>query len=516
VIDRRRALKALVAVGGAALPVPRLARAAEESLADDPFALGVASGFPTDQSVVLWTRLAPRPLQPMGSLPPVSFPVRWELAVEEAMTRVIARGTTRADAAWSHSAHVEVHGLMPAREYWYRFFAAGHASPVGRTRTMPAVADAVAQLDMATVCCQNYEQGHYAAYGHIVADAPDLVLHLGDYIYEYGINPTAVRQHNSPEIQTLADYRARYALYKSDPQLQAAHAAAPWLVTWDDHEVENDYAGLTSLDEDEDPALFLARRTAAYRAYFENMPLPPAAAPHGTKMRIYTRRSYGGLAAFHILDQRQFRSPKACMKDYEADAPPELLNCESIYASGRTMLGAAQERWLETQLATAQTRWNFIVQGTMVANVDERAGPGRRYSNDNWSSYRAARDRLVDALRRTRATNPVVLTGDVHAFVVGHVTQWADQPDSPVVAPEFVTTGVSSSSRPQRLMDQWMHKNPNLVLCAGETRGYLRLRLKPEQLEADLIAIDDARDPASGRRILRRYVVESGHPAILG
>jgi len=515
VIDRRRALQALVALGLAGAPLPRLARAGDVTLREDPFRLGIASGFPTSASVVLWTRLAPQPLQPAGGMPPLSYPVQWELATDEAMTRVVARGSTRADAAWSHSVHVLVQGLQPARDYWYRFTAAGHRSPVGRTRTMPAAGAPVPQLDFAVVCCQNYEHGHYAAYRHIARDAPDLLLHLGDYIYEYGIGGNVVRPHNAEEIRTLADYRARYALYKTDAQLQAAHAVAPWLATWDDHEVENDYAGLTSLDDSEDPAVFLARRTAAYRAYFENLPLPPQAAPRGTAMPLYTRRDCGGLAAFHVLDQRQYRSPKACMKDYEPDAPPELLNCESIYATDRTMLGTAQERWLAQGLATARTRWNFLVQGTMVSNVDERAGPGRRYSNDNWNSYRAARDRLVDSLQQSQAANPVVLTGDVHAFVVGRVTQWADQPESRTVAPEFVVTSVSSNPRPQRLMDDWQRGNPNLTLCAGEKRGYLRMRLTDRRLQADLVALDDARDPQSGRYLLKTYTVEAGRPDIL-
>jgi alkaline phosphatase D len=515
-IDRRRALQALAAVGLAGTVLPRLARAGDATLGEYPFRLGIASGFPTPTSVILWTRLAPEPLQPAGGMPPLSYPVQWALAADEAMTRIVAHGSARADAGASHSVHVEVPGLQPARDYWYCFTAAGHRSPVGRTRTMPAAGAAVAQLSFAVVCCQNYEQGHYAAYRHIVSDAPDLIVHLGDYIYEYGSGRNVVRPHNSEEIRTLADYRARYALYKTDPQLQAAHAAAPWLATWDDHEVENDYAGLTSLDDSEDPADFLARRTAAYRAYFENMPLPPQAAPRGTAMPLYTRRSYGSLAAFHVLDQRQYRSPKACMKDYEPDSPPELLNCESIYASKRTMLGSAQERWLAGGLASAQTRWNFLVQGTMVANVDERAGPGRRYSNDNWNSYRAARDRLVMALQQTRAANPVILTGDVHAFVVGRVTEWADQPDSRTVAPEFVATSVSSNPRPQRLMDEWQRENPNLALCVGERRGYLRMQLHADRLQADLVALKDAREPQSGRYVLKTFAVEAGRPDILG
>ena len=515
-IDRRRALQTLVAAGVMGAPLPRLARAAAALLVEDPFRLGIASGFPTSTSVILWTRLAPQPLQPAGGMPPLSYSVQWELAANEAMTQIVARGSARADAAWAHSVHVEVRGLQPARDYWYRFTSAGHRSGVGRTRTMPDVGAEVAQLDMAAVCCQNYETGHYAAYRHIVSDAPDLILHLGDYIYEYGIGRNAVRQHNSEEIHSLDEYRARYALYKTDPQLQAAHAVAPWLATWDDHEVENDYAGLTSADDGVDPIVFFARRAAAYRAYFENMPLPPQAAPHGGVMSIHARRLCGGLAAFHVLDQRQYRSPKACMKDYERNEPPELLNCESIYRGDRTMLGAAQERWLAQGLATAQTRWNLLVQGTIVSNVDERPGPGRRYSNDNWNSYRAARDRLVATLQETRAANPVILTGDVHAFVVGKVTEWAEQPESRTIAPEFVASAVSSSTRPQRLMDDWKRENANLVLCVGEKRGYLKLKVTADRFEADLVALDDVRDPQSGRYLLRTFTVEAGRPEILG
>ncbi|MEN9704163.1 MAG: hypothetical protein RLZZ393_42 [Pseudomonadota bacterium] len=493
----------------------RLARAAENRLTDDPFRLGLASGFPTAGSVVLWTRLAPRPLDPDAGMPPRDFTVGWEIALDERMAKVVARGSVRAAAAWSHSVHVEARGLQPARDYWYRFTAAGHQSPIGRTRTLPAAAAVAGKLDFAVVCCQNYEHGHYAGYGHIVGDAPDLVLHLGDYIYEYGVNERAIRRHNSPEIRTLSDYRARYALYHGDPQLQAAHAIAPWLLTWDDHEVENDYAGVNSNDDEEDPAAFIARRTAAYRAYFENLPLPPSAAPRGTAVGLHARRQWGSLANFHVLDQRQYRSPKACMKDYPAEEPPALLNCEAMYASDRTMLGLAQERWLDRNLAASSTDWNILVQGTMVSTVDEQPGSARRYSNDNWGTYRAARDRLVASLEASRARNPVVLTGDVHAFVVGQVTQDAEDPSSAAIAPEFVATSLTSNSRPQRLMQQWLRDNANLRYAAGETRGYLKCALSAQALSVELMAIDEVKDPQSGRHLLKRYTVEAGSPAIL-
>ena len=465
---------------------------------------------------MLWTRLALRPLEPGAGMSPQDVVVHWELATDEAMTRVVARGSERTGPALSHSVHAVARGLLPDRHYWYRFTAGGQRSPVGRTRTMPAAGTAAGQLDFAVVCCQNYEQGHYAAYGHILRDAPDLVLHLGDYIYEYGINENALRRHNSAQIHTLDEYRARYALYHTDPQLQAAHAIAPWLVTWDDHEVENDYAGRASLDEDVDPAVFLARRTAAYRAYYENLPLPPTAAPRGSEVALYTGRSWGGLANFHVLDQRQYRSPKNCTKDYPENEPPSLINCDAMYARERTMLGIAQERWLDARLAASRGGWNLLVQGTMVSAVDEQPGPSRRYSNDNWGTYRAARDRLVASIERSPASNTVVFTGDVHAFVVGHVTRDAENAASPAIAPEFVVSSVSSGTRPQRLMDQWLKDNANLAFAKGETRGYLKCRLSPRELVVDLVGIDDVKDPASGRHLVKRYAVEAGSPALLG
>ncbi|MEY4762203.1 MAG: hypothetical protein RLZZ200_2059 [Pseudomonadota bacterium] len=466
--------------------------------------------------MVLWTRLALRPLEPGAGLAPRELTVHWELAADEAMTRIVARGSERTGPALSHSVHAMPRGLRPGAEYFYRFTAGGQRSPVGRTRTMPAAGALSQKLDFAVVCCQNYEQGHYAAYGHVVRDAPDLVLHLGDYIYEYGINDDAIRRHNSAQIHKLDEYRARYALYHTDRQLQAAHAVAPWLCTWDDHEVENDYAGVTSLDADADPAVFLARRTAAYRAYYENMPLPPTAAPRGSEVALHAGRSWGGLAELHVLDQRQYRSPKTCMKDFPEGEPPSLLNCDALYAQERTMLGAAQERWLDRRLAGSRATWNLFVQGTMVSAVDEQPGPSRRYSNDNWGTYRAARDRLVASLERSRTGNPVILTGDVHAFVAGHVTRDAEDAQSPAIAPEFVVSSVSSGTRPQRLMDQWLKDNANLRFARGDTRGYLSCRLSSRELVVDLVGMNDVRDPASDRHLVKRFTVEAGSPALLG
>ncbi|HSC05549.1 MAG TPA: alkaline phosphatase D family protein, partial [Steroidobacteraceae bacterium] len=274
----------------------------------DPFSLGVASGYPSAEGMVLWTRLAPDPLAPDGGMPPSAVPVTWEVSRDEQFHGVASRGVAYAEPDWAHSVHVEVQGLEPAREYWYRFSAGGARSRVGRTHTAPASGARVERLRVAVASCQQYEHGYYAAYRHIVADDPDLIVHVGDYIYELTWGKDLVRHHGSGECYTLADYRARYALYRSDPDLAAAHAACPWLLTWDDHEVDNDYAGDSS-EEADDPELFHARRAAAYRAYYEHMPLPRRAAPAGAAMRLYTSLPFGNLLNLHLLDERQYRSP---------------------------------------------------------------------------------------------------------------------------------------------------------------------------------------------------------------
>jgi alkaline phosphatase D len=215
-----------------------------------------------------------------------------------------------------------------------------------------------------------------------------------------------------------------------------------------------------------------------------------------------------------MLDQRQYRSPKACMKDYEPDRPPELLNCDALFRADRTMLGSAQEQWLGRQLKGSHAHWTLLAQGTIVSHVDEQPGAGRRYSNDNWNGFPAARDRLIRTLQATPTRNPVILTGDVHAFVVGQLTVKPAQPESAALAPEFVASAISSGVRPQRLMDAWRRENPNLSLCEGDRRGYLRLKLTPKRLQVDLMAITDVRDPDSAQTLFKSLVVEAGRPDV--
>jgi alkaline phosphatase D len=508
---RRAALAHLAAVGALALTPARLLRAADASIfKDDPFTLGVASGYPTPDSVVLWTRLARQPLAPGGGMGPDVIPVDWEIAADENFRRVVQRGTAYAEPDWAHAVHVEPVGLEPATHYWYRFTVGGQRSAAGRTRTAPAAGADVDRLRLALASCQQYEHGYYVAYRHMLEDDLDLVLHVGDYIYENSWGDQLVRHHGAPECYTLEDYRARYALYRGDRDLQAAHAACPWMVTWDDHEVDNDYANDVS-EENDDPALFLARRAVAYKAYYEHMPLPRRAVPFGPNLRLYCAQSFGGLADVVMLDERQYRSPQACPRPGRSGGN-RVSDCAELFDSQRTKLGARQEQWLAARLAASKARWNLLAQGTVVARIDEQPGPGERFWTDAWNGYPAARERLLDTLVTTRAANPVVLSGDIHAFLVANLNQRPADFASPIVASEFTTTSITSRGVSQKAVDERLSENPNLLLASSQYRGYLRLDLRAERLEADLVAMQTVERPDAGRSLLAKFVVEAGRP----
>ncbi|MGH7962928.1 MAG: alkaline phosphatase D family protein [Candidatus Binatia bacterium] len=292
------------------LVVPRSAFAQSSLLY--PFTLGVASGDPLQDSVVLWTRLAPNPQEPGGGMSNQDVLVHWEVADDEQFRRVVREGEALAEPEDAHSVHVDVRGLSPARTYWYRFHAGGEMSSVGRTRTAPRRGAPLERFRFAFASCQDFEDGFYTAYQHLVQEEVDVVVFLGDYIYEDAPEPGSgnVRDHTGAgEPVTLEGYRIRYALYRSDPLLQAAHAALPWIVTFDDHEVDNDWSADIPQDpERQSRAQFLQRRAAAFKAYWEHMPLRPGLRPRGTDIQIYRRFTFGDLVEFNVLDTRQYRS----------------------------------------------------------------------------------------------------------------------------------------------------------------------------------------------------------------
>jgi alkaline phosphatase D len=493
-----------------AAPALALAPGSRTRFPSDPFRLGVASGYPEPDGVVLWTRLAPDPLNG-GGLGPEPVLVTWEVGSDEKMTRVVRQGVTLATAGDAHSVHVEVQGLEPARPYFYRFRAGDATSPVGRTRTAPAPDASPARLRLAFASCAQYEQGYYAGYRDLAASDLDLLLHLGDYIYESSWGKVRVRSHGAPEPVTLDDYRNRYALYRSDPDLQAAHASCPWMVTWDDHEVDNDYAGDHS--QDLDPReWFLKRRAAAYRAYYEHMPLRRSAYPYGPHLRLFARADFGRLLRVHLLDDRQYRSPQACTEAGRGGGRT-VEPCAELMDPGRTLLGPVQEAWLEDGLARSRAAFNLVAQQTLMARFDMQPGPGTKLLTDGWSGYPEARRRFLEALASTQAQNPVVVGGDVHAFVVADLHRDPENPASPVLAPELVGAGITSeSSRTEEQLRGVIADNPHVRFGNVTDRGYVRLEITASGVRAELRAVESVTDSRSSVKTLRAFQIEAGRP----
>jgi len=502
-LGRRRFLQSLAALGVSQTRPLRAQQGAR--VTEYPFGLGVASGYPRPDGMVLWTRVT-------GTDGPAPIPLRWEIAADDAMRRIVASGTAEAHPDWAHSVRVEPQGLQADRWYWYRFMAGDAVSPVGRTRTAPEAGAAVSRLRFAFASCQQYEQGWFSAYRHITADAPDLVAFLGDYIYESSWGSAHVRKHGSPAPHTLEEYRARYALYKSDPDLQAGHAACPWIATWDDHEVVNDYAG-EHPGSDSSNRSFAARRAAAYRAYYEHMPLPASMRPGKDGMRIYTQMDWGSLSSFFVLDDRQYRAFQACRQPGSRGAPVvEAGQCAELDDPARTILGAGQERWLEGSLARSRARWNILAQQTPMAQFDQQPGAGRRAWTDGWDGYPAARKRLLGFLHEKRIRNPVAIGGDVHAFNANDLKLEFDDADAPAVASEFVGTSITSQAWPQERLNAFLPDNPHMKLVDSRYRGYVRVELTPLQMRTDLRAMESVSKPEAPCNTLASFVVEDGRP----
>ena len=475
---------------------------------DSLFTLGVASGDPSEGGFVIWTRLAPQPLDG-GGMPPENVEVAWQVAEDEQMTKVVRSGTTVATPDWAHSVHVEVAGLSPDRWYFYRFHASGQDSPTGRARTMPAAGATPQSLKFAFASCQHYENGLFTAYEHMAKEQLDLILHLGDYIYEGPGRDKQVRKHVGGELLKLADYRNRHAQYKADPLLQAAHAAAPWLVTWDDHELDNNCAGAISEEKDVTPVDFLLRRAAAYRAYYEHMPLRRSSLPKGPDMQLYRKVSFGNLAEFFVLDTRQYRSDQPCG---DGNKP----QCEEALDPKATALGAAQEKWLMSGLAASNGRWNVLAQQIMMARVDRTAGEVAAFSMDQWPGYEMNRRRLLTHFEERKTRNPVVLGGDIHSNWANNLVIDFDQREPRTVASEFVGTSICSGgngvNEPRRLSELYA-ENPFVKFHNAE-RGYVRCTVTPSQWQSDFQVVEYVTRPGAPLLTRASFVVEDQQPGV--
>ncbi|GAA2458660.1 alkaline phosphatase D family protein [Actinomadura vinacea] len=511
---------AAMALGLATRPADAHTRAAPappRSAADRLYGLGVASGDPLPGGVVLWTRLAPRPLEPRGGLDDRRYKVAWEVAADERFSRTVRRGETWAVPEYSHSVHVDVRGLKPGREYFYRFRSGREVSPVGRTRTAPDPRRRLDRMSFAFASCQAWQDGHYPGYRHMAAEDLDVIVHLGDYLYEGGVpadggvRSTAVHDGLRFRCDTLDRYRLQYALYKSDPDLQAAHAHAPWLVTWDDHEVQNNYAGSISDESTSSVAEFLVWRANAYRAFWEHMPLRAGQAPAGPDMRLYRRVQYGDLVQFDVLDGRQYRSDQACGDGGRVD-------CTARLDPSRSMLGLDQENWLLDGLAGSAARWKVLANQVVMAQDDFNTDPDTQlFSMDFWDGYKASRDRILRGIAERRVDNVVVITGDAHRGQAADLKLDFDDPESPTLGSEFLGTSISSggdgspsTGLPPGEQDP---SNPH-IRFQNDQRGYTTCTVTPDSYRVAYRVTPVVSRPDSPVETKAGFMIENGRPGL--
>lgn len=482
----------------------------------NPFTLGVASGDPQPDGFVLWTKLAPKPLERGAGMPTMAVEVDWALAGDAQMKNVLQRGWAIAHPELGHSVHVELAGLQPAHDYYYQFSVAGEQSAIGRARTLPAAGAPLAQLRFAVAGCQRYEDGYFTAWKHIAAEDFDFVFHYGDYIYEYGpmrdtkARPVRRAMPGAPnETYTLDDYRNRYAIYKMDADLQAAHAATPFIMSFDDHEVDNNWAGDTN-EEGVPTEIFLLRRAAAFHAWYEFMPLRRAQFPRGPHLQAFRRFAVGDLLNMHVLDTRQYRSPIACGDGVKAD-------CAEATNPRRSLLGGTQENWLHDGFKGNTARWTLLAQQIPIMRGDRNPDPAiLGVSMDKWDGYSATRDRLFAAAESAKVKNLVSVCGDVHFNCASDLKKNFADEKSATVGVEFTSTSISSlgdgfdiNARFKTLQQQ----DPHIKFYNGQ-RGYVAHTVTHNRWQADYKVLDKVSSPGGVLSTRRSFVVENGRAGL--
>lgn len=489
-------------------------------LTRDPFCLGVAAGSPSTDGFILWTRLAPDPLA-RDPAAPGGIPLRdhnqgiavdYEVALEPEMHRIVATGTTLADPRYGFSIHLSVAGLLPAREYWYRFHLGDAASPVGRAITLPTPGGSARRFRLGLTSCANYERGYFAAYRHLADEQPDMTLFLGDYIYEQVEQyRSVVRRHSDEAVPTdLPAFRRRYSQYRLDADLQRLHATTMTLATWDDHEVENDYAGdwserFTARTE------FVAQRRAAYQAFYEHMPL--RAPPSGDHLRVHDCVTYGDLVRISLLDGRQYRDRGACYgaPDWGGGHLVDSHTCPELIDPARSMLGTEQERWLAGNLTHSPARWNILGQNVIMASLGSRDANGRLTAwTDAWDGYPVARDRLLTAMRTSAVRNPVVFSGDIHSFWHNDLRLSGSGKSEEPIATEFVVSSVTSDGPPQDHLQDQVARHPHIHFADSRHRGYALVEIDQGRMLTHFRVIGDVTDRATRRSTLASFEIEDG------
>ena len=512
----RRGLLLSLGAGGV------LAGSSHQALADPvfaeyPFQLGIAAGDPAPDGFVIWTRLTPRPLEIGHGMPSQPVAVKWEVATDRGFSGVVQKGEAIARPEMGHAVHVEVAGLEPGRDYFYRFIAGTERTATGRARTAPAAGSAVAQARFGVLGCQAYEQGFYTAHRKAAAEDLDFIYCYGDYIYEGRGSRTYTgsggtvenpRQHFGGEIYSLDDYRRRYAQYKMDTDLQASHASTAWYVTWDDHEVANNWVG--DIDDGVPPEVFLLRRQAAAQAFYEHMPLRRSAFPRGSEMQLYRRSSWGDLLDLNFLDTRSHRSDQPCDDAW-------ATTCAGVSARDAEVLGQAQEAWLYRNLDQSRAHWKVLAQQIMVMDLDRKEGPEPGYNLDTWAGYSIPRQRLLDRLRDRRIGNTIVLTGDEHQNYAGELYRDSRNPEGAPIASEFVTTSISSSGdgQDQRADGRrYLADNPFLKFNNAQ-RGYVVCDVTPERWQTEFKVLDKVSEKGGVLSTRAKLAVASGDARVV-
>ena len=497
-------LLAASTLSASALGATRLAR-----VTANPFYLGVASGDPRPDSVVIWTRLARETLgNALSRNEPVA--VDYEIAETANFSTIYRKGSAAALPELGYSVHLDLQGLNPGKEYYYRWMLGGEVSNVGRTKTAPALDATTESFRFGFASCQQYEHGYFTALDHMAKERFDLIVHLGDYIYEETWGANNVRHHNAPEIYTLDDYRARYELYKQDLDLQAAHASAPWAVTWDDHEVDDNYANAIAVDE-QTPKQLLIRRAAAYQAFYEFMPIRLPSGRQGASMQIYRPLQFGTLMDMTILDTRQYRNDQACGDGMKP-------SCDQHREPNRTLLGEAQKDWLFKRLRTSGSTWNVMAQQVMMGRLLRRNEQEEEmFLMDIWDGYPDERDELLARLKSAQTPNPIVLTGDIHSNWVNNILSDFSNESSEVIATEFVGTSITSGgdgSDASNTAAQTLSDNSH-VKFYNRQRGYVSCYLSKDLWQSDYKILDKVSEPGHPIRTRASFVVEAGNPGAL-
>lgn len=518
-LDRR---KLILGAGGSAAalafmvnhPTRASARVSAVPADEDPFTLGVASGDPLPNGVVLWTRLAPRPFEAYGGLSPDrAVEVKWQVSTDENFSTVVRQGTELAHPEYSFSVHVDATGLEPDTVYHYRFATGGHLSPTGRTRTAPAPGADLSELKFAFASCNSFGAGWFTSADHLADEDVDLIFFLGDYIYEYPLVAEQSLRENAPEMPSvlststgsLSRYRLQYAAYRLEPELQRAHQNAPWIVTWDDHEVENDVWGFP---DDADHVDEMVQRANAYRAYWEHMPLRRRQMPKGPDARLYRRFDFGQLARFSMLDVRQFRT--------EPLSGSSIVDSPERRDPTRSMLGRQQEAWFLDGLRSSPTQWNVAAQGVLMSLLDTDPGEERAFSNGGWDAYQASQQRVMDTVTQHEVDNFVVLTGDIHRNYALSMLADFDDLESPRVGSEFAVTSMTSGgdgTDSNAGLEDRLRSNPHLAWGSLQ-RGYARGRFTPDRLEIDYREVRYVQRKGAPVDTSRSFVVEAGRPGL--